>query len=38
VITASLVYHIAMRDQIMPRFTKETMPPRPAGRGGRGGN
>jgi carboxypeptidase Q len=32
---ASAVYHIAMRDQMLPRFTKETMPPVPgAGRGG----
>jgi Zn-dependent M28 family amino/carboxypeptidase len=32
---ASALYHIAMRDQMLPRFTKETMPA-PAG-GGRGG-
>ena len=32
IITASLIYHMAMRDQIMPRFPKEQMPPRPAGR------
>jgi carboxypeptidase Q len=35
---ASAVYHIAMREQMLPRFTKETMPPPPpppgAGRGG----
>ena len=36
IITASLIYHMAMRDQIMPRFSKEQMPPRPAGRGGGG--
>ena len=36
VITASLVYHMAMRDQIMPRFDPDQMPPRPAGRGGGG--
>ncbi len=36
VITASLIYHMAMRDEIMPRFPKEQMPPRPAGRGGGG--
>jgi hypothetical protein len=34
IVTASLVYHMAMRDEIMPRFPKEQMPPRPAGRGG----
>jgi Zn-dependent M28 family amino/carboxypeptidase len=34
VITASLVYHIAMRDQMMPRFPADKMPPLPAGRGG----
>jgi Zn-dependent M28 family amino/carboxypeptidase len=34
VITASIVYHIAMRDQIMPRFPADQMPPRPGGRGG----
>ena len=34
VMTASIIYHMAMRDQIMPRFTKENMPPRPGGRGG----
>jgi len=36
IVTASLIYHMAMRDQIMPRFSKEQMPPRPAGRGGGG--
>jgi hypothetical protein len=38
---ASAVYHLAMRDEMLPRFTKETMPAPPAppgaGRGGRGG-
>jgi Zn-dependent M28 family amino/carboxypeptidase len=34
VITASIIYHIAMRDQIMPRFPADQMPPRPGGRGG----
>jgi carboxypeptidase Q len=34
IITASLIYHMAMRDEIMPRFSKEQMPPRPGGRGG----
>jgi carboxypeptidase Q len=38
VVTASLVYHLAMRDELLPRFTKETMPAPPnAGRGGGGG-
>ena len=36
---ASAVYHLAMRDEMLPRFTKETMPAPPAppaqGRGGR---
>ena len=32
---ASAVYHVAMREQMLPRFTKETMPPPPGGRGGR---
>ena len=37
-ITASLIYHLAMRDQLLPRFTKENMPPPPGGgRGGGGG-
>jgi hypothetical protein len=37
---ASAVYHLAMRDEMLPRFTKETMPPPPPpprpgqGRGG----
>ena len=32
---ASALYHVAMRDQMLPRFTKETMPAVPnAGRGG----
>ena len=36
---ASAVYHLAMRDEMLPRFTKETMPPPPAAPGqGRGGN
>jgi carboxypeptidase Q len=33
IITASVVYHIAMRDQMMPRFTKDTMPALPPARG-----
>jgi carboxypeptidase Q len=37
---ASALYHLAMRDEMLPRFTKETMPPPPPppGQGGRGGN
>ena len=36
---ASAVYHLAMRDEMLPRFTKETMPaPPPAPGTGRGGN
>ncbi len=36
---ASVLYHLAMRDDMLPRFSAETMPPLPAGRGGgRGGN
>ncbi len=31
---ASAVYHLAMRDQMLPRFTKDTMPTPPGGRGG----
>lgn len=32
---AAAVYHLAMRDEMLPRFTKDTMPPPPAaGRGG----
>jgi carboxypeptidase Q len=31
---ASALYHVAMRDQMLPRFTKETMPPVAGGRGG----
>ena len=35
---ASAVYHIAMRDQMLPRFTRENMPaPPPPPGGGRGG-
>ena len=36
---ASAIYHLAMRDEMLPRFSKETMPASPAppaqGRGGR---
>jgi Zn-dependent M28 family amino/carboxypeptidase len=34
IITASIIYHIAMREQMMPRFTAADMPAKPAGRGG----
>jgi hypothetical protein len=34
IITAAVVYGIAMRDEMMPRFAKDQMPPLPAGRGG----
>ena len=37
IITASVVYHIAMRDQMMPRFPPDKMPPLPASRGGSAG-
>ncbi len=30
---ASAIYHLAMRDELLPRFTKETMPPLPPARG-----
>jgi len=36
VITASLMIHLANRDQLLPRFAPDKMPPIPAGR--RGGN
>jgi Zn-dependent M28 family amino/carboxypeptidase len=35
---AAAVYHLAMRDEMLPRFAKDTMPPPPpAGRGGGSG-
>ncbi|HTE44122.1 MAG TPA: M28 family peptidase [Gemmatimonadaceae bacterium] len=34
VVTASLVIHLANRDQMLPRFAADAMPPVPAGRGG----
>ena len=34
---ASVVYHLAMRDEMLPRFAAGAMPPVPQGRGGRGG-
>jgi hypothetical protein len=37
VISASVVYHLAMRDELLPRFTPETMPGAPQGRGGGAG-
>ncbi|HEX4949475.1 MAG TPA: M20/M25/M40 family metallo-hydrolase [Blastocatellia bacterium] len=33
VVIASAVYHLAMRDELLPRFSKETMPPLPPARG-----
>jgi hypothetical protein len=30
VVTASVVYHLAMRDAMLPRFTTEAMPAAPA--------
>jgi hypothetical protein len=27
VVVATAVYHLAMRDELLPRFTRETMPP-----------
>ena len=37
---ASAVYHLAMRDEMLPRFAKDKMPapPPPPGQGGRGGS
>ena len=35
---ASVLYHLAMRDDMLPRFTSNEMPAVPQGRGGRGGN
>jgi carboxypeptidase Q len=36
---ASVLYHLAMRDEMLPRFPAAEMPPLPQGRGGgRGGN
>ncbi len=31
---AAAVYHLAMRDEMLPRFTKDTMPPPPGGGSG----
>jgi hypothetical protein len=35
---ASVLYHLAMRDEILPRFPAGSMPPLPPGRGGGRGN
>jgi carboxypeptidase Q len=35
---ASVVYHLAMRDEMLPRFPAADMPPLPQGRGGGRGN
>jgi Zn-dependent M28 family amino/carboxypeptidase len=35
-VIASVVHHLAMRDQMLPRFPAAEMPPVPAGRGGGG--
>ena len=37
VITASVVLHLANRDEMLPRFAADEMPAVPAGRGGGGG-
>ena len=34
IVIASAVYHLAMRDEMLPRFVPDQMPARPAGRGG----
>ena len=36
IVVASEVWHLANREQMLPRFTKEEMPAPPAPRGGRG--
>lgn len=36
-LSASVMWGLANREQLLPRFTKETMPPVPAGRGGGAG-
>jgi carboxypeptidase Q len=38
IVIASAVYHLAMRDELLPRFAPADMPARPAGRGGGGSN
>lgn len=30
IVVASALYHLAMRDELLPRFSREAMPPRPA--------
>ena len=37
VVTASVVYHLAMRDDMLPRFGADAMPAAPQGRGGGAG-
>ena len=32
IVIAAAVYHLAMRDELLPRFTKEQMPPLPPSR------
>jgi len=34
IIVASAMYHLAMRDQMLPRLDKASMPAPPGGRGG----
>jgi hypothetical protein len=36
IVTASVVYHLATRDELLPRFSADSMPAAPQGRGGRG--
>ncbi|HYT65982.1 MAG TPA: M20/M25/M40 family metallo-hydrolase [Vicinamibacterales bacterium] len=36
VIVAATLYQLAMRDEALPRFAADKMPPKPAGRGGSG--
>jgi hypothetical protein len=33
VIVASAIYHLSMRDEMLPRFAAADMPPPPAARG-----
>jgi Zn-dependent M28 family amino/carboxypeptidase len=37
IVTASVVYHLAMRDEMVPRFPADKMPPLPPARGGGSG-
>jgi hypothetical protein len=34
VVIAATLYHLAMRDEMLPRFSKEAMPPLPPARAG----